>query len=84
MERNPIVELLNEMSIAKAASISDLDAVRNTKPNGNHVLYQLLMTAANLETTIASYMEEIGMARFSYHKSQANLLRSEANQHIHG
>jgi hypothetical protein len=77
-----ITTILNEMRTIP--SVGDFDRVRTTKPNGDAAVYQLLMTAANLHTSIATVLQGAGNSRAGYHKALADKLRLEANQNIIG
>jgi hypothetical protein len=78
-----LTQVLNEMT-PQQASISDFDKLRTVKPNGDAALYQLLMTACNFHTSIATIMETKGLPRATYHKQVANIMRNEASQYIRG
>lgn len=76
-----LTSLLNEMTSKPFAA--DFGKVAQAK-SGNLELYQILMTAANLHTTIATIMQNSGNSRASYHKALAEKLRVDANQTTFG
>jgi hypothetical protein len=71
-----LTKVLNEMTMPFSGDFGKVQQASS----GNVELYQILMTAANLHTTIATIMQKSGNSRAAYHKALAEKLRVDANQ----